>query len=141
MKLIFQVLPDGEFASSCFIVHILECTIKHLSCFIEWSLVNLADNNTSRRTCSLYLCSMSVAQFLVTKTLKKKHAQINHSLLTNSQTQPKTWQRALSAMVARVWCPFIILGYFSVGSMVRSRKQNSFTFIFITGMNHATISS
>lgn len=79
MKLIFQVLPEGAFASFCSIVHILECTVRQLCHFIELNLVKLIDNNTSRRTYSLYLCSVSVAI-----SLKKKHMQINHSLLTNS---------------------------------------------------------
>jgi hypothetical protein len=84
VKLIFQVLPDSAFASFCSIVHILECIVRHLCHFIELNLVKPIDNNTSRRTYSLYLCSVSVAQHSVPITLKKKHMQINHSLLTNS---------------------------------------------------------
>lgn len=34
VKLIFQVLPDGAFASFCFIGHILECIVRHLCHFI-----------------------------------------------------------------------------------------------------------
>lgn len=78
------MLPDGAFASFWFIVHILECIVRHLCHFIELNLVNPIDNNTSRRTYSLYLCSVSVAQGSVAITLKKKHIQINHGLLTNS---------------------------------------------------------
>jgi len=62
----------------------LECIVRHLCHIIELNLVIPTDNNTSRRTYSLYLCSMSVAQGSVAITLKKKHMQINHSLLTNS---------------------------------------------------------
>jgi hypothetical protein len=71
------VLPDGAFASFCFIVHILECIVRHLCHFIELNLVTPIDNNTSRRTDSVYLCSLSVAQGSVAMTLKKKHVQIN----------------------------------------------------------------
>jgi len=78
------VLPDGAFASFCFIVHILEYIVRHLCHFIELNLLNPIDNNTSRRTYSLCLCSVSVAQGSVAIILKKKHMEINHSLLTNS---------------------------------------------------------
>jgi hypothetical protein len=117
-------------------MHILECTVSHLCHFNELNLFYPIDNDASRRTYSPHSCSVSVAHGSVTKTIKKKHTQINYSLLTNST-------RDLAYSIVSHGCESIVSIYYSWIFFCRihgkKQEQNNFTYILITGMNYETI--